>query len=75
MDSVGAVCGNRRTKMLIPKMKFDYIYALYVHCEGLLKAFCCLKIIIFKCFFNIFFVLPLKVAVVIAYRILSSLQI
>jgi len=41
--------------MLIPKMKFDYIYALYVHFEGLLKAFCCLKIVIFKCFFLIYF--------------------
>ena len=52
MDSGDAECGNRRTKMLIPKMKFDYIYALYVHCEGLFQAFfCCLKIIFSNAFF------------------------
>lgn len=46
--------------MLIPKMKFDYIYAIYIHCEGLLKAFCCLKIIIFKCFFKYVFCPPVE---------------
>ena len=56
MDSVGTFCGNWKTKMLIPKMKFDYIYAIHVHCEGLFQAFCCLKIIIFKCFFFFWYV-------------------
>ena len=45
--------------MLIPKMKFDFIYALYVHYEGLLKDFCCLKIVIFKYFFLYIFCPPL----------------